>query len=44
MLALLQLKVLSVTRYVRMWDDGDDALQPEWEIEPKDLQILEKVG
>lgn len=26
-----------------MWDDGDEALQPEWEIDPKDLQILEKV-
>lgn len=26
-----------------MWDDDDEALQPEWEIDPKDLQILEKV-
>lgn len=31
-------------RYVRIWDDQDEALQPEWEIDPKDLQILEKVG
>ena len=30
-------------RYVRIWDDEDEALQPEWEIDPKDLQILEKV-
>ena len=31
-------------RYCRIWDDADEALQPEWEIDPKDLQILEKVG
>ena len=34
---------LVACRYVRIWDDEDEALQPEWEIDPKDLQILEKV-
>ena len=29
-------------RYCRIWDDSDEALQPEWEIDPKDLQTLEK--
>jgi len=29
--------------YVRICDEGDEALQPEWEIDPKDLQIMEKV-
>ena len=32
-----------VPRFVRVWDDDDEALQPEWEIDPKDLQVLEKV-
>ena len=37
-------QALGVTcRYVRIWDEEDEALQPEWEIDPKDLQILEKV-
>lgn len=26
-----------------MWDEHDEALQPEWEIDPKDLEVLEKV-
>ena len=30
-------------RYVRICDEGDEALQPEWEIDPKDLQLMEKV-
>ena len=30
--------------YVRSCDEGDEALQPEWEIDPKDLQIMEKVS
>ncbi len=33
-----------VARFVRMWDGDDEALKPEWEIDPKALQILEKVG
>ena len=37
-------QALRVTcRYVRIWDEEDEALQPEWEIDPRDLQILEKV-
>lgn len=30
--------------YVRICDEGDEALQPEWEVDPKDLQIMEKVS
>ena len=37
------LAVAMSCRYVRIWDEEDEALQPEWEIDPKDLQILEKV-
>ena len=29
--------------FVRICDEGDEALQPEWEIDPKDLQLMEKV-
>ncbi|KAK9904893.1 hypothetical protein WJX75_005037 [Coccomyxa subellipsoidea] len=41
---LVELRVSRLSGFVRMWDDDDEALQPEWEIDPKDLQILEKVG
>ncbi|BDA49507.1 Integrin-linked protein kinase 1 [Coccomyxa sp. Obi] len=41
---LVELTSSRLSGFVRMWDDGDEALQPEWEIDPKDLQILEKVG
>ena len=30
--------------FVRICDEGDEALQPEWEIDPKDLQLMEKVS
>ena len=29
--------------FVRICDEGDEAVQPEWEIDPKDLQLMEKV-
>lgn len=42
--ACLMVQCLLGPRFVRVWDDDDEALQPEWEIDPKDLQVLEKVG
>ena len=36
------LRVLA-SSFVRICDEGDEALQPEWEIDPKDLQLMEKV-
>ena len=36
-------KPADLRRYVRICDEGDEALQPEWEIDPKDLQLMEKV-
>ena len=35
------LRVLACS-FVRICDEGDEALQPEWEIDPKDLQLMEK--
>ena len=37
-------KVVLLRRYVRICAEDDEALQPEWEIDPKDLQLMEKVG
>lgn len=34
---------VKLRRYVRICDEGDEALQPEWEIDPKDLKLMEKV-
>lgn len=37
-------ELMLLCRYVRICTDDDEALQPEWEIDPKDLQIMEKVS
>ena len=37
-------RMLLLCSYVRICTDDDEALQPEWEIDPKDLQIMEKVS
>ncbi|CAL5224575.1 g7281 [Coccomyxa viridis] len=41
---LVDLNRSHLAGYVRICTDDDEALQPEWEIDPKDLQIMEKVG
>ncbi|CAK0787626.1 hypothetical protein CVIRNUC_010848 [Coccomyxa viridis] len=41
---LVELNRSSLAGFVRICDEGDEALQPEWEIDPKDLQLMEKVG